>query len=314
MLDPQTVYFALLTMVGVVIWVNKLRVGGPLLENRKRDPNPLGFTDVLIVCGSWLLSPAIAVAILQWAEVEYAGDGATPEGEGISLIFVYGLQLVIILICILYLSSRYRRVSATGLDFRNWAADLRIGLVWFFLIVPPVLLVQVFLSLWVPYSHGTIETLKKSQSALPLFGTWFSAVLCAPIVEEFVCRGVLQGWMQRLGNTELGDFGPIIYGGDFSDDKSLNAKSEVLVGQALADRQVYFDSSLRWLPIFFTATLFASMHLGQGAAPVSLFLLAIGLGYLYRQTGSIVPGLIVHLLLNLQTVFWVTLTHTLGGR
>ena len=44
--------------------------------------------------------------------------------------------------------------------------------------------------------------------------------------------------------------------------------------------------------------LFALAHLGQGANPISLFFLAIGLGYLYQRTHRIVPCIMVHMLFN----------------
>ena len=41
------------------------------------------------------------------------------------------------------------------------------------------------------------------------------------------------------------------------------------------------------------------VHLGgQGAAPIPLFFLALGLGFLYRQTGSLTPPILVHMILN----------------
>ena len=51
-----------------------------------------------------------------------------------------------------------------------------------------------------------------------------------------------------------------------------------------------------------TSVLFAGMHFGQGGAPIALFFLSIGLGYLYRQTGSMMPPLIVHVILNSTTM------------
>ena len=39
-----------------------------------------------------------------------------------------------------------------------------------------------------------------------------------------------------------------------------------------------------------SAAIFAFMHLGQGPAPIPLFFLAIGLGYLYRQTHRATPS------------------------
>jgi len=55
-------------------------------------------------------------------------------------------------------------------------------------------------------------------------------------------------------------------------------------------------------PIAVSALLFAGMHFGQGAAPVPLFVLALGLGYLYERTHRILPSITVHLLLNAATM------------
>ncbi|CAN0489807.1 unnamed protein product, partial [Hapterophycus canaliculatus] len=51
-------------------------------------------------------------------------------------------------------------------------------------------------------------------------------------------------------------------------------------------------------PIVVASLLFAMMHWGQGLAPIPLFFLSLGLGYLYRQTGSLIPSIVVHFVLN----------------
>jgi membrane protease YdiL (CAAX protease family) len=53
-----------------------------------------------------------------------------------------------------------------------------------------------------------------------------------------------------------------------------------------------------WWPIGVASLVFALMHLGQGAAPIPLFVLSLGLGYLYRQTGNITAPVVVHMVLN----------------
>jgi membrane protease YdiL (CAAX protease family) len=63
---------------------------------------------------------------------------------------------------------------------------------------------------------------------------------------------------------------------------------------------------LRWLPIVASSLLFAGAHTGQGPAPISLFLLALGLGYVYQRTHRIVPCLVVHMLVNAWAVAQLT--------
>jgi membrane protease YdiL (CAAX protease family) len=54
----------------------------------------------------------------------------------------------------------------------------------------------------------------------------------------------------------------------------------------------------QWLPILISAVLFGLAHWGHGPAPIPLTILAIGLGYVYQRTHSIVPVMVVHSLFN----------------
>ena len=51
-------------------------------------------------------------------------------------------------------------------------------------------------------------------------------------------------------------------------------------------------------PIFTSSLLFAIAHQGQGAAPVALFVFALVLGYLYRQTHRWAPCVVAHMCFN----------------
>lgn len=51
-------------------------------------------------------------------------------------------------------------------------------------------------------------------------------------------------------------------------------------------------------PIAVSSVVFALAHLGQGWAPVPLFIVAVVLGYLYRQTHRIAPIIAMHMAFN----------------
>ena len=51
-------------------------------------------------------------------------------------------------------------------------------------------------------------------------------------------------------------------------------------------------------PIAISSSVFALAHWQHGPDPIPLFVLAVVLGYLYRQTHRIVPSIVVHVLLN----------------
>ncbi len=53
-----------------------------------------------------------------------------------------------------------------------------------------------------------------------------------------------------------------------------------------------------FLPILVSSSLFAALHVSHGPDWIPLFFLALGLGYLYRQTNRLLPGMVVHFLLN----------------
>jgi membrane protease YdiL (CAAX protease family) len=79
-------------------------------------------------------------------------------------------------------------------------------------------------------------------------------------------------------------------------------------GVSTGERSLGLTGRAYW-PGVLTSLLFALVHLGQGPAPISLFFLALGIAYLYRQTGSIWPGIIVHFTLNaLSTTMAIVMT------
>lgn len=55
---------------------------------------------------------------------------------------------------------------------------------------------------------------------------------------------------------------------------------------------------VHWPPILISAVLFGLAHWGHGPAPITLTVLAIGLGYVYQRTHSIVAPMVVHALFN----------------
>jgi hypothetical protein len=63
------------------------------------------------------------------------------------------------------------------------------------------------------------------------------------------------------------------------------------------------------VPLVLSAAIFAMLHYGQGPAPIPLFFLALGLGYLYRQTHRAAPSIVVHLMINSlsMAVMWIGL-------
>jgi len=206
---------------------------------------------------------------------------------------------------------------------------------FFAMVVPALLGLQWLLSFLVPYEHDTLDQLADNFSLTTVLVTWLGAVVAAPLCEELFFRGVLQGWLQRIrfdsppGRNSMLD----IAGGweEANVSVAVNEQPEQITSKLVSDNDnpyASFSTStdsppaepikiesenesentiLWWLPIIASSALFGAVHIGQGLAPVALFVFSLALGYLYRQTGSIVPSIILHFLLNGFSMFWLTL-------
>ncbi len=150
-------------------------------------------------------------------------------------------------------------------------SDVTLGFKASLILLPPVLLISAAATYIVPYEHPVLDSLKELFTPGVFIVTFIGTALFTPFIEELMIRVLLQGGLQGL-----------------------------------IDRNVDSDNLWRpqsYLPILVSSSIFAALHIGQGAAPIPLFVLSLGLGFLYRQTGSITPSLVVHVVLNSLTLF-----------
>lgn len=159
-------------------------------------------------------------------------------------------------------------IKRIGLTFNK--TNLLLGLKSTPIILLAVMLLNLIATTIVKYEHPVLNELSQQQSVAFWLMSFLVTGIATPIYEEFVFRGLLQGSLQALA------------------DKTPN------------------DSTWRpdsiW-PVIAASFIFAMLHFpGQGAAPIPIFGLSVGLGYLYRQTGSLWPPILVHMILNSLTL------------
>jgi len=159
---------------------------------------------------------------------------------------------------------------ALGFGLGRLHDDLRLAVAGLVLLLAPLLGLAAVLDRFVPYRHAIVDFLKTNRDPLSIGLVVFAAVVAAPVAEEFLFRRVLQGWLE-------GWLGP----------------REPRWGGVMA--------------IVLSSLAFAAAHVGQGMAWVPLFFFGLVVGYLARQTGSIVPGIILHGLFNAVSVALVLL-------
>ncbi len=275
-----------------------------LLPPRLQIESPLGLVDVLTVFIAWTLSQAVALSLtLSLMNLPKGSLSELDAGQQIQLYTgMAGGQVLATLLALGWITVRYRypiRILGTDSCFR--LSDVRLAASAFVMIMPALLILQWLGSLLVEYQHGTIELLKDGNNLPATLLTWTTAVLLAPLAEEIFFRGMLQSWLQRMTNDQ----------GAISTGKALFGGFTAKSGETglPPGRQ----SQSGWLPIILTSVAFGAVHLGQGLAPLILFLFSVVLGFLYRQTGSIRVCIVLHMLLNGYSMFWVTLDLFING-
>lgn len=252
-------------------------------------------------------------------------DSLSPSDQS-TVMLAFGVSaLIATLLCLGWNWSRFERVE--GFAWGRAGEDIQLGFRWFTMLVIPVLALQFLLNQWFPTHHPLVDMLQSSGDTTLLPVAAFVAVISAPIFEECFFRLFLQGWLEKLQITKLrtsaglatkADRDAVLLGGSSSaalgtiPDQPTDANSsasaavsidnpyrltsqpsnaETLTGSA-AQRKIL------WTPILFSSVVFSLAHWSHGPDWVPLLFLAIGLGYLYQQTGRILPSIVVHFLVN----------------
>jgi|GEM_PF-3592918 len=188
--------------------------------------------------------------------------------------------------------------------------DIALGVVASCMLLPPLFALQALLTRLVPYEHPVLEIINEHPAPWLLVAMAFTTIVVAPLAEEFFFRGLLQGWLQRIAAplpapaTNVTDSSPStsIEGTPASSVPAERGMAERGMAEPLEMNQPIGGAHVAawptW-PVFLSSLLFALVHLGHGAAPIALFFLALGLGWLYRLTGRLWASITVHVVLNM---------------
>jgi membrane protease YdiL (CAAX protease family) len=301
-------------LIGIALWVFNLRrvaAGNALVEPRIQRGSPLGFADVILLYFFWAVGNLIPTwMVCQSLGIEI-GEIASLKGDSqamFSIAQTIGLLTGTLLAFVVY-RLRYGPIGLAENDRQQLTRDLVLGLSAGVMVIPFVLLFQSLIIRFIPYQHSTLEMLADKPSFWVIAATWFSAVVAAPICEEVFFRGILQGWLQRI---RAGVYDCILVGGWDSVYHERNGGSLLNVdGDQTGSMATSRQSNSVW-PMVVSSFLFGMAHYGQGPAPITLFFFGLVLGYLFRKTGSVIPCIVLHIMLNGFTMFWFTLQMVYG--
>ena len=286
-----------IVVICLVAWKRILN-RGELQLPESLQTSSWGFVEIAITVGSYVL---FTVGLLLSLRLVLGWDldsaDLDPLGKTRTLYINGAAELTAVLVSTLVIVRGPFRLNPTpiGWTLSHAAADIRLALLVGTAVLPVIYLVQ-FIVTQLPgmqYKHPFITMLLASDSASLWIAVTVSAVVVAPIAEEYFFRGLVQGWFESLLNAAIVDVPPPTVS-PHGDDS--------LTEHPVAEPAKPSQGLLRYLPILLSSTLFAAAHVGHGGGWVAIFVLALPLGCLYQKTRRLLPGILLHMFLNAISV------------
>lgn len=196
-----------------------------------------------------------------------------------------GVGLAIALFTVLFKDG----LIGAGLSPRQFPRGIVLGVLAFLMLYPLLIGASFLLDgifhifHHVPKDQDVVESLRNARTPLAKAVGGIFAALVAPFAEETFFRGMLQTLLIQQPGRWMSFW-------------------KKWVGRPPGPRLEYRPSvGRRWAAILITAAFFGAVHLAPDQFPI-LFLLAVGLGYVYERTGNLFACMTIHFLFNLPTV------------
>jgi membrane protease YdiL (CAAX protease family) len=295
--------FAALASTGLLAlgWaIARARRGRELVGYEPRRAVPWNGWHVLGVVGLWMLFQIVVAVYVR------AIYGKEPDPARSLTLQSLG-SVIFVCTAIAGLHSVGATSADLGLRFDKLRRDVLYGVTAFFVSLVPIYALLVLLSSLLPEQppHPIVKLLTKDASALNFAICIISAVIIAPIAEEFLFRAVFQGWLERarwsssFGWSSSFSLPEAEAGVDATNPyRSPATQARTSEGLDKAEETARLKPELQPVPIVISSLCFAAVHFPQGIAPFPLFLLALALGYLYERTHRILAPIVLHACFN----------------
>jgi membrane protease YdiL (CAAX protease family) len=295
---PALVGVSLFLLVWILLSQIRLLIQG--LRRRPFWPDPLPRP----VC--WNERAVLAVLVfwigLQLSVSSVAGRERLKTLSARELMTITGVVNVVLLVVGPLLVASMTKVRVRDLDLigpdpgRNFLRGAR---TWPMLACWIYAIFFLALRFWKATKHPVEEMIRADRSVLTMSLAFVTAVILAPLAEEFLFRGLLLGWLTKYvlprppaaeGVSEARDEA------DFVDQAVLELSESEPGPEKNHERKPWLGL---WAANIVTSVVFATLHGSAWPSPIPIFLLSLGLGVLYQKTGGIAAPLGLHLTFNL---------------
>jgi membrane protease YdiL (CAAX protease family) len=294
----------------LLVLAQRYFTGRPILEYEPRRRVPWGIGVAILA----MLIPAMTV-IASTIPME-SSEEVTDASFVLNALSNFAVMIAFVVAVGFFLHAvTHANVHDLGLptSFRQFVDDVCLGIVGCAASLLPIYVIHYILHMLVDpqEDHPLIEELQQSPTTGMLLAGLLMVSVAAPLFEEFAFRLLLQGWLEKWEDEQVGYAGsqrilPVVPTETLESDDSIeNTEAdeaeiiEVTVEEpAPPPRGILPDLPHGWLPILISGTLFGLAHLGNGVSPVPLVLFGLILGYLYQRTHRLVPSMTAHALFN----------------
>jgi membrane protease YdiL (CAAX protease family) len=318
-------------VLGAWIWaIHCIATGRPLLPRKRGVPVPWRGPTVLLMFLLWF---AIQVGAA-WAYLEATGGvqkkkDLSPAGLMTMLSLANAATLAALPQVLRRLAGARPEHFGLGPGAEP-ATDLARGAVAGLILAPVVYAVGfVAVQVWPPRHHPLEEMIRADPSGRIALLALLSAVVLAPAAEELLFRGILQGWLVRLWGHRPAP--PAPPPGIVVDDPAL---ADLFVLAAVApppdpDRSIPRTApptppvlprprgttpawAVLW-PGLLTSFVFAAIHASEWPSPIPIFVLSLGLGFVYERTGGLLAPFALHATFNGISTLMLFISLLSGG-
>lgn len=298
--------------------------GRTLLPFAPRRPAPWSGWQTATAVLAFVLVPTLVLSGVHHA-FGASGQEAVPESELLPLLIVDALTKVLLIVGLLVwlLASG---ADASDLGPRIEPADPLLGVAGFLALCVIVYPLQAALQQFGKLRHPVERVLAGGFDPPTLIGMIVVAVVVAPLVEEFLFRVVLQGWLEKFwAQVTSPPIEPPFEDARPEPDAAFEVEEpDAATALDPAEGNAYEPPSVegprletpqgtRWFPIVVASLLFALLHAAAWPAPVPLFFLSLGLGYLYQRTHRLAPSVVMHATVNGVSVLMLAVQPLVQG-